>query len=149
MSETFFLTELVRRAGCALLHDVNNVFVSATNHGFAALSYLADFPLAQVGDLYLAGHDEQADDEGDLLLIDGHDRPVADGVWKLFDIIIGRCGPSRRSSNGTATSRTGLCSKPRPKGHKRCSIVMCRNSCLQKPMPPIESRDRISAAGLS
>jgi len=93
MSETMFIAELVRRTGCGLLLDINNVFVSATNHGCAALAYLADFPLEHVGEIHLAGHAEQADDEGDLLLIDSHDRPVADAVWKLFDIVIGRCGP--------------------------------------------------------
>ena len=93
MSETDFIRELVGRTGCGLLLDVNNVFVSATNHGSSALSYLADFPLQHVGEIHLAGHAQQADDEGDLLLIDSHDGPVADAVWKLFDIVIGRCGP--------------------------------------------------------
>ncbi len=49
MSETDFIRELVRRTGCGLLLDVNNVFVSATNHGYSALSYLADFPLEHIG----------------------------------------------------------------------------------------------------
>lgn len=93
MNETDFIRDLVRRSGCGLLLDVNNVFVSATNHGYSALAYLADFPLGHVGEIHLAGHAEQADDEGDLLLIDSHDGPVADAVWKLFDIVIGRCGP--------------------------------------------------------
>ncbi len=93
MSETDFIRELVRRSGCGLLLDVNNVFVSATNHGYSALAYLDDFPLQDVGEIHLAGHAEQADDEGDLLLIDSHDGPVADAVWRLFDIVIGRCGP--------------------------------------------------------
>jgi uncharacterized protein (UPF0276 family) len=93
ISETDFIRALVRRTGCGLLLDVNNVFVSATNHGYSALSYLADFPLDHVGEIHLAGHSEQEDDEGDLLLIDSHDGPVADAVWKLFDIVIGRCGP--------------------------------------------------------
>jgi hypothetical protein len=93
MSETAFIAELVRRTGCGLLLDINNVFVSATNHGFAALDYLADFPLEHVGEIHLAGHAQQADDEGELLLIDSHDCPVTDAVWKLFDIVIGQCGP--------------------------------------------------------
>jgi uncharacterized protein len=93
MSETLFIAELVRRTGCGLLLDINNVFVSAANHGFAALDYLADFPLEHVGEIHLAGHTQQADDEGELLLIDSHDRPVADAVWKLFDVIISQCGP--------------------------------------------------------
>jgi uncharacterized protein (UPF0276 family) len=81
------------RTGCGLLLDVNNVFVSATNHGYAALDYLSDFPLAEVGEIHLAGHAEQSDDEGDRLLIDSHDGPVADAVWKLYEIVISRCGP--------------------------------------------------------
>lgn len=93
MSETDFIRELVRRTGCGLLLDVNNVFVSATNHGYPTLGYLADFPLEHVGEIHLAGHAEQKDDEGDLLLIDSHDGPVAGAVWKLFDIVIGQCGP--------------------------------------------------------
>jgi len=93
MSETDFIRAVVQRTGCGLLLDINNVFVSAANHGFAALDYLADFPLSHVGEIHLAGHAEQSDDEGDLLLIDSHDGPVADAVWSLYRIIIERCGP--------------------------------------------------------
>jgi uncharacterized protein len=93
MSETDFIRAVARRTGCGLLLDVNNVFVSATNHGFAALDYLSDFPLASIGEIHLAGHAEQSDDEDDLLLIDSHDGPIADVVWKLFEIVISRCGP--------------------------------------------------------
>ena len=92
MSETDFIRGVARRTGCGLLLDVNNVFVSATNHGFSALDYLSDFPLANAGEIHLAGHAEQSDDEGDLLLIDSHDGPVADAVWKLFEIVISWCG---------------------------------------------------------
>lgn len=93
MSETDFIRELVQRTGCGLLLDVNNVFVSATNHGYSALAYLADIPMDHVGEVHLAGYAEQADDEGELLLIDSHDHPVADAAWKLFDMVIGRSGP--------------------------------------------------------
>jgi uncharacterized protein (UPF0276 family) len=93
MSETDFIRGIVARTGCGLLLDINNVFVSATNHGFPALDYLADFPLAHVGEIHLAGHAEQTDDDGNLLLIDSHDGPVADAVWKLFEIIVARRGP--------------------------------------------------------
>ncbi|WP_246812805.1 DUF692 domain-containing protein [Ensifer sp. ENS07] len=92
MSETAFIRELVKRTGCGLLLDINNVFVSATNQGYSALAYLDDFPLEHVGEIHLAGHAEQQDDEGDLLLIDSHDGPVADAVWKLYDIVIARVG---------------------------------------------------------
>ncbi|HZR88051.1 MAG TPA: DUF692 domain-containing protein [Bradyrhizobium sp.] len=93
MGEAEFMLRVTERTGCGLLLDINNVFVSATNHGFSALKYLADFPLARVGEIHLSGHAEQTDDEGDPLLIDSHDGPVADAVWKLYEIIIGRCGP--------------------------------------------------------
>ncbi|MGE6781393.1 DUF692 domain-containing protein [Ensifer adhaerens] len=92
MSETAFIRELAKRTGCGLLLDINNVFVSATNQGYSALAYLADFPLEHVGEIHLAGHAEQEDDEGDLLLIDSHDGPVGDAVWKLYEIVIGRIG---------------------------------------------------------
>jgi uncharacterized protein (UPF0276 family) len=92
-SETNFIRAITCRTGCGLLLDVNNVFVSATNHGYAALDYLSDFPLAEVGEIHLAGHAEQSDDEGERLLIDSHDGPVADAVWKLYEIVISRCGP--------------------------------------------------------
>lgn len=92
MRETEFIRAIAERTGCGLLLDVNNVFVSATNQGYSALDYLADFPLSRVGEIHLAGHAEQADDEGDLLLIDSHDGPVADAVWKLYEIVIRRCG---------------------------------------------------------
>jgi uncharacterized protein len=93
MSETDFIKAITRRTGCRLLLDVNNVFVSAMNHAYAALDYLSDFPLAEVGEIHLAGHAEQSDDEGERLLIDSHDGPVADAVWKLYEIVISRCGP--------------------------------------------------------
>lgn len=93
ISETDFIRSVAERTGCGLLLDVNNVFVSATNHGFSALDYLADFPLSRIGEIHLAGHDEQADDDGEPLLIDSHDGPVADAVWKLFEIVVQRRGP--------------------------------------------------------
>ncbi|CAH2603323.1 conserved protein of unknown function [Rhodovastum atsumiense] len=93
MSEADFIRALVRRTGCGVLLDLNNVFVSATNQGFAAADYIADFPLARVGEIHLAGHAVQADDEGEVLLIDSHDREVASPVWALFETVIARCGP--------------------------------------------------------
>jgi uncharacterized protein (UPF0276 family) len=92
MPETEFLHVLVHRTGCGLLLDINNVFVSATNQGYSPESYLDEFPLAEVGEIHLAGHGEASDDEGDLLLIDSHDRKVADPVWSLFENILARRG---------------------------------------------------------
>lgn len=93
MSETDFIGEIVARTGCGLLLDVNNVFVSSTNQGTSPLTYLNDFPLEHVGEIHLAGHTTREDDEGAELLIDSHDRPVADSVWRLYELTIARCGP--------------------------------------------------------
>ena len=92
MSETDFIRDIARKSGCGLLLDINNVFVSATNHGWKPLTYLRDFPLELVEEIHLAGHAEDVDDEGDLLLIDAHDRPVADEVWKLYETVISQVG---------------------------------------------------------
>lgn len=91
--ETAFIGEIARRTGCGLLLDVNNVFVSCTNHGWSPTDYIARFPLHLVGEIHLAGHDVQIDDAGLPLLIDSHDRPVADPVWDLFGGTIARGGP--------------------------------------------------------
>jgi uncharacterized protein (UPF0276 family) len=93
ISETEFIRAVAQRTGCGLLLDVNNVFVSATNHCFSPLKYLSDFPLELVGEIHLAGHAEDNDDEGNPLLIDSHDRPVADAVWDLFESVAVRAGP--------------------------------------------------------
>lgn len=93
MTEPDFIREVVRRTGCGLLLDVNNVFVSATNHGYDASEYLVDFPLEEVGEIHLAGHTEQRDVENNLLLIDSHDCVVPDIVWTLYESIISQIGP--------------------------------------------------------
>ncbi len=93
MSEAEFLSEVVRRTGCGLLLDVNNVFVQATNHGFAAETYLDNFPVEHVGEIHLGGHAEDSDDDGEALLIDDHGREVADPVWALYARALSRAGP--------------------------------------------------------
>jgi uncharacterized protein (UPF0276 family) len=93
MSETDFLKDLVRRTGCGLLLDVNNVFVSATNQQTDPVAYIDAFPLDAVGEIHLGGHDEDADDAGAPLLIDSHGREVADPVWTLYAHTIARGGP--------------------------------------------------------
>ncbi len=92
-AEPDFLREIARRTGCGLLLDVNNVFVSATNLGFRPQDYIAAFPLDQVGEIHLGGHDEDLDDHGAPLLIDSHGREVADPVWSLLDITLMASGP--------------------------------------------------------
>lgn len=89
MSEWEFMRELCRRTGCLLLLDVNNIFVSAANHGFDALAYLDGIPADRVRQVHLAGHSAGRDG----LLIDTHDRAVPDGVWSLYRETLRRLGP--------------------------------------------------------
>jgi uncharacterized protein len=88
MPEWQFLAEVARRADCGILLDVNNVFVSAHNHGFAALEYLAGLPGERIGQIHLAGHSVRGG-----LYIDTHDHPVRDEVWALYRAAIERFGP--------------------------------------------------------
>ncbi len=88
MSEWEFIAAMARRTGCELLLDVNNVFVSASNHGFDALAFLAGMPAERVRQVHLAGHSQ-----GRALLIDSHDRPVCAGVWELYAHAIALLGP--------------------------------------------------------
>ncbi|MEM7120998.1 MAG: DUF692 domain-containing protein [Pseudomonadota bacterium] len=92
MSELDFLSQVTARTGCGLLLDVNNVFVSATNHDYEPEAYIDAFPLAAVGEIHLAGHAEDRDETGATLLIDSHDRHVADPVWALYRRVIARVG---------------------------------------------------------
>lgn len=78
LREWEFLGEMVRRTGCYLLLDVNNIHVSATNHGFDAADYLAGLPLDRVRQIHLAGHTP-----GEIV-IDTHDREICDEVWALY-----------------------------------------------------------------
>ncbi len=91
-SEIAFLSELVKRTGCGLLLDVNNILVSATNHGYDPDAYVDQFPVEHVGEIHLAGHARFEDDDGQPLLIDAHDRKVIDRVWDLYRRTIARAG---------------------------------------------------------
>ncbi|MEE1890260.1 MNIO family bufferin maturase [Pseudomonas carassii] len=88
--EIDFLAELVRRTGCGLLLDVNNVYVSAHNLGFDAADYLARFPAQAITEIHLAGYSH--DDQG-ALLVDSHDAAIAAPVWSLYQQLIARIGP--------------------------------------------------------
>jgi len=88
MTEWEFLDAMCARTGCALLLDVNNIFVSATNHGFDPLAYLAGVPIDRVRQIHLAGHSQGRD-----LLIDTHDKPVPPSVWSLYESALAHIGP--------------------------------------------------------
>ncbi|WP_137863009.1 MULTISPECIES: DUF692 domain-containing protein [unclassified Sphingomonas] len=88
MTEWAFLDALCARTGCGLLLDVNNVFVSASNHGFDPIAYLDGVPHARVRQIHLAGHSQ-----GSELLIDTHDQPVPDPVWRLYAHVLPKLGP--------------------------------------------------------
>ena len=88
MSEWQFLAELARSANCYLLLDVNNIYVSSVNHGFDPLEYLAAVPVDRVRQIHLAGHSQGP--EG--MLIDTHDSPVCEDVWRLYVAAVQRFG---------------------------------------------------------
>jgi uncharacterized protein (UPF0276 family) len=90
--ETDFLREISERTGCGLLLDVSNVLISAANHDTSPEDYIDHFPLERVGEIHLAGHEVAEDGTGRPLLIDTHDRPVADVVWQLYARAIRRAG---------------------------------------------------------
>jgi uncharacterized protein len=90
--ESAFIAEVVRRTGCGLLLDVNNVHVSACNHGFDARAYLAALPTAAVGEIHLAGHAVKRIGEA-TLRIDDHGSAVTPAVWELYRHALLLVGP--------------------------------------------------------
>lgn len=92
MSEAEFLRELVHRTGCGLLVDVNNAYVSAHNLGGDPQTYLEELPAAAIGEIHLAGHALDAN-ENSRLLIDTHGAAIAESVWKLYENLLARIGP--------------------------------------------------------
>ncbi|OGB30322.1 MAG: hypothetical protein A3F78_09350 [Burkholderiales bacterium RIFCSPLOWO2_12_FULL_61_40] len=93
LTETDFMAEVLRRTGCGLLLDVNNVHVSCTNHHRDPYAYIDALPPALVGEIHLAGFAQEQDAAGDLLLIDSHGSPIAQAVWRLYHHTLERVGP--------------------------------------------------------
>ncbi|WP_454827138.1 MNIO family bufferin maturase [Paraburkholderia xenovorans] len=91
--EIDFIAAVVRRTGCGLLLDVNNVYVASINQQWDPFAYIDEYPLAAVQEIHLAGHAEETDEKARPLLIDSHDRHVADVVWDLYARAIRRTGP--------------------------------------------------------
>ena len=89
MAEWEFIAELTRRADCELLLDVNNVYVSAMNHGFDPHAFIDAMPADRVRQIHLAGH--ETNDDG--FLVDTHDHAVCEDVWALYRHAIKRLGP--------------------------------------------------------
>lgn len=87
MTEWEFLTEVVEQADCGILLDVNNIYVSSRNHGFDPIAYLDAIPAHRVGQIHLAGHSKF-----ERYILDTHDHPVIDPVWKLYAHAVRRCG---------------------------------------------------------
>jgi uncharacterized protein (UPF0276 family) len=92
MSEPAFLIELVRRTGCGLLCDVNNIYVTCSNFHEDPAVYLAALPSAAVSEIHLAGHTCNEVD-GVSILIDDHGSRVAAPVWQLYKLALARFGP--------------------------------------------------------
>ncbi|KAB0505857.1 MNIO family bufferin maturase [Pseudomonas lini] len=93
IDEADFISEVIRRTGCGLLLDVNNVYVSCINHQRDPLAYIDALPLQAVGEIHLAGFAEDTDSLGDRLLIDDHGAPIDNAVWTLYKRVLERIGP--------------------------------------------------------
>ena len=89
MTEWEFLSEVVERADCGILLDVNNIYVSSQNHKFDPFDYIKGVPLERVGQIHIAGHSVYEN-----YIIDTHDHPVCPPVWKLYEAAIKLCGPT-------------------------------------------------------
>ncbi len=87
MTEWEFLNEVVVRADCGILFDVNNVYVSSVNHEFDPLDYVNAIPAERVAQIHIAGHSKY-----EKYILDTHDHPVIDPVWTLYERAIERCG---------------------------------------------------------
>ena len=92
LDETDFISEIIRRTGCGLLLDVNNVYVSCINHQRDPLAYIDALPLQAVGEIHLAGFAEDTDSLGDRLLIDDHGAPIDNAVWQLYEKVLTQVG---------------------------------------------------------
>ncbi|MDN7631620.1 hypothetical protein C6Q09_13840 [Burkholderia multivorans] len=88
-----FLAQVARRTGCGILCDVNNIYVSASNHGWDPLTYLDGLPPQAIGEIHLAGHSVRQLEGGHVLRIDDHGSRVAPEVWTLYDEALRRFGP--------------------------------------------------------
>lgn len=93
LDEPDFLSEVVRRTGCGLLLDLNNVHVSCVNHGRNAHAYVDGLPLHAVGEVHLAGFAQDEDADGAPLLIDSHGSAVDEAVWALYERLMAVTGP--------------------------------------------------------
>lgn len=91
-TESELLNNVVRRTGCGLLLDVNNVYISSRNMGYDAKQYIASLPSDCVGEIHLAGHLVDDSDAADPVLIDTHDRAVDLAVWDLYEFTLECCG---------------------------------------------------------
>jgi hypothetical protein len=87
-----FMTAVAQRTGCGILCDVNNICVSAHNHGWDASAYIAALPRAAVGEIHLAGHSIRTFADGTSLRIDDHGSSVCDEVWALYQQALARFG---------------------------------------------------------
>lgn len=79
-----FISAIAQRSGCGILCDVNNIFVSASNHGWSASEYLTALPPDSIGEIHLAGHSVRDVGHGRTIRVDDHGSPVASQVWPLY-----------------------------------------------------------------
>src|SRR5260370_12225090 len=89
MTKWEFMNEVVERADCWIVLDVSNIYVSSRNHNFDPYEYLNNVPAERVAQIHIAGHSKFA-----KYILDTHDHPVIDPVWRLYERAIRRVGPT-------------------------------------------------------
>ena len=149
MTEWEFLNEVVERADCGILLDVNNIYVSSQNHNFDPFEYLDSVPADRVAQIHIAGHSKF-----EKYILDTHDHPVIDPVWKMYDIAIRRTGPTatllewddqhsvvRRSSRGGAEGGAILACEP---SGRRMSLLQLQRRMAEHLMRPLTPSDNIA-----
>src|SRR5260221_5602025 len=115
MTEWEFLNEVVERADCGILLDVNNIYVSSQNHSFNPFDYVNCVPAERVAQIHIAGHSKY-----EKYILDTHDHPGIDPVWKLYDRAIQHVGHTAtllESDDRRASSRDR---SPADRGHREC-----------------------------
>ena len=129
LDEPEFLVEVAQRAGCGLLMDVNNIYLSSVNVGIDARAYIKAVPPDMVGEIHIAGFNQDLN-HGAALLIDTHSEDVAEEVWAVLEFAIGHLGPKPvlLERDGNIPAFTSLRAE-----HKRASDILCHKITQTQP----------------
>ena len=149
MTEWEFLNEVVERADCGILLDVNNIYVSSQNHSFDPFTYVNSVPAERVAQIHIAGHSKYR-----KYILDTHDHPVIDPVWKLYERAIQRAGHTatlarmgRQHSVVQGSSRRGAEGQQVSRRHRardcRMKLLQLQRTMARAVMQPLTASERM------